>query len=633
MMMEKQHDIEARDSWSNYLELHEEVVREFDDDTSYDRPSRRLRHKKHKKHHDDNDDLEVDLAALEEEQEAAYLENSSYKAEKAKLKAKRKHEKLLKKMYADPGIRHSSVHGMMIDAGSTGSRLHIYEWEPRVLSSHHEIQNAVEGKKLSFPEADSRWTDRLRPGIASFASLPDDELVPAIADYLQPLLDFAKAVLREKEEMYETFPIFLRATAGMRTLDRHDRFRVLGAVRTLFSDSTFCPFYFEDEFARTLSGEEEAIFGWAGINFAMGNLVEESVGAGTVLNPKLTYGALDMGGASTQISFYEPNEDVMANLFKLQIGQGKHWNLYAHSFLYFGLNAARNRFESKLVAGQNDTSRLLDGITNPCLPEGSRKEVRLSIHYDANGEETWTPSDDDTLKGDYQAVLKNDGDLSSESGDFDACMGYAKDLLHLEANTWCDFAHRGECAFNGVAMSQVPKQSEHFGEFLAFSNYHHVWEFLGLKERSSLQELHDATKHICSMSKDEIFEFNKQHAKYDVTEVEDYCFRSSYVFNILRNGYGFEMDEYVTATDVVGGQKVGWALGAMLYEINTFPWKLEPNVQEEVVIDFGSPTIFPAFVVFLVVCMFASIGYSCFQRRQRSRYQYEPVKETRHLLA
>ena len=31
-----------------------------------------------------------------------------------------------------------------------------------------------------------------------------------------------------------------------------------------------------------------------------------------------------MGGASTQIAFFQPNGDVMANLFKLQIG-GKFW--------------------------------------------------------------------------------------------------------------------------------------------------------------------------------------------------------------------------------------------------------------------------------------------------------------------
>lgn len=81
----------------------------------------------------------------------------------------------------------------------------------------------------------------------------------------------------------------------------------------------------------------------------MGNLVENSLGSGAVTNPpNKTYGALDLGGASTQISFYEPNEDVIANLFKLQLGGAKHWNVYAHSFLYFGVNLARERLGARI---------------------------------------------------------------------------------------------------------------------------------------------------------------------------------------------------------------------------------------------------------------------------------------------
>ena len=217
----------------------------------------------------------------------------------------------------------------MIDAGSTGSRMHVYEWEPRILSNQNEVELAVSGQKLSFPGTESRWTDRLRPGLASFASIQDDDaLKQAIADYLEPLMKFAKTVLDSKQEQFGEYPIFLRATAGMRILPPHDRARVIGAVRDLFAhNKTFCPFAFVNEQARVMSGEEEAIYDWTGVNFLMGDLIEASRGEGTVLEPRMTHGALDLGGASTQIGFYEPHEDIMSNLFKLQIGQAKHWNL------------------------------------------------------------------------------------------------------------------------------------------------------------------------------------------------------------------------------------------------------------------------------------------------------------------
>lgn len=405
---------------------------------------------------------------------------------------------------------------------------------------------------------------------------------------------------------------------------------MLGAVRELFTNKTFCPFYFEDEFARILSGEEEAIFGWTGINFAMGNLLPESEGAGTVINPKLTYGALDMGGASTQISFYEPNEDIMANLFKIQIGQAKHWNLYAHSFLYYGINEARDRFYAQLLHSKDDQTRLVQGVHNPCLPGGSQKEVRLNIHIDQDGSETWEAKGHVgtvCTNGFYNAVLKND----ESTGDFDACLGFAKNALHLESNKWCEFAHKGECAFNGVAMSDLPTQSDSFGEFLAFSNYYHVWEFLGLPERASMRQLRNATDNLCSMSKQEVFEFNQKTARYEDTEVEDYCFRSAYAFSLLHHGYGFGMDEHVTATSILNGQKVSWALGAMLYEINTFPWEFvgsKQRLDRHIVSDEKGLRDIPhiTFLLAVVVGMMISTLCSLVRRRNRNRQQYKALK-------
>jgi Golgi nucleoside diphosphatase len=240
----------------------------------------------------------ANLEKLELKKEKLFIANEEQTSEEHRQKYVDRHKEKMRLVSKDSGIRHSKEHGIMIDAGSSGSRLHLYEWDPRVLSNSQDVQDAVSGKKISFPYARSRWTDRLRPGVDSFASLPDDKLQEALQDYLSPLIDFAKTVLHRKQEKFETFPIFLRATAGMRILEKNDRARVLGAIRSLFNDNTFCPFYFEDEYARVLSGEEEAIFGWAGINFAMGNLVEESEGVGAVVNPKLTYGAMDLGSFS-----------------------------------------------------------------------------------------------------------------------------------------------------------------------------------------------------------------------------------------------------------------------------------------------------------------------------------------------
>ncbi len=60
--------------------------------------------------------------------------------------------------------------------------------------------------------------------------------------------------------------------------------------------------------------------------------------------PNATWGSLDLGGASAQLTFFQPAQDIMANMFKLQLGRTAHWNLYTHSFLRFGRDIAFTRW-------------------------------------------------------------------------------------------------------------------------------------------------------------------------------------------------------------------------------------------------------------------------------------------------
>lgn len=569
---------------------------------------------------------------LENELEAKYQHESAKQEKRAEdqLRSQREeHKDLLKTLWSDPGINHETVHGLMIDAGSTGSRMHVYEWEPRILSEDADIADAVAGNKLSFPGTESRWTDRLQPGLSTFASLPDEQLKTAVADYLQPLLDFASTILHEKKKSFAEFPIFLRATAGMRILAPKDRSRVIRAVRDLFRNKTYCPFAFVDEQARVISGEEESIFDWCGVNFVSGDLLQQSQGAGTVVSPKQTVGALDLGGASTQISFYEPDEDIMSNLFKLQIGQAKHWNVYTHSFLLYGINEAINRFQARLVADKSTNERLVEGVYNPCLPGGSKMQIRSNIHLDSSGVETYNYTElYPSMNGYYQAILKND----NPTGDFELCMALTKGLLHLDKNDWCDFAHGGDCSFAGIYQPKLPTQSETVGSFVGFSNYYHIWKFLKLAENSTLDQLYTATKNVCSMSHDEVIDFTARRVDYD--DIDSYCFRSTYAFQLLHSGYGFRMNGTIRVTKIINGHKIGWALGAMLYEINTMPWTHSPKapiIQEAISeVSTGNMHWDGWFLFTTALGMLASLVYMLVIRRKENiarQHKYESLKD------
>ena len=122
---------------------------------------------------------------------------------------------------------------------------------------------------------------------------------------------------------------------------------------------------------------------------------------------------IEMGGASTQIGFFEPNGDVMANLFKLQIGAARHWNIYVHSFLYFGVNGAWARLNARLP-----TTR------NPCLPVGSKMDYQTWIHIDEEGRLLPRSSAESTM---YTVTLSND-----EGADFELCSTVTRKLLRKE---------------------------------------------------------------------------------------------------------------------------------------------------------------------------------------------------------
>ena len=220
------HAIEADKSWALHLERQE---------------NRRLKKRHH--HHPNGDDLE-------RQKEREYWEQQ----EKDEKEKEGRERDTFENLYDDPGISYKKVHGMMIDAGSSGSRIHLYEWVPRILFDTQDIEAAVSGRKLSYPGTETRWTNRIEPGIDSFANLPDDEILPAVADYLFQFLDFAKTILHDQLEDWAAFPIFLRATGGMRIVSTKKRARLMRVVRTLFSNDTYCPFAFVDEQARVISG-------------------------------------------------------------------------------------------------------------------------------------------------------------------------------------------------------------------------------------------------------------------------------------------------------------------------------------------------------------------------------------------
>ncbi|XP_013407826.1 ectonucleoside triphosphate diphosphohydrolase 1 isoform X1 [Lingula anatina] len=233
-----------------------------------------------------------------------------------------------------PGL----THGIVIDAGSSGSRVRVY-------SVQYED---------SLPRVEEIGNLRVKPGLAEFATR-----LTEVAEYLNPLLLRAQELVPRAQ--WPTTPIYLMSTAGLRLVDAAQSSQLFTEVRGIFSNKTACPFLFQHrDQARVLSGEEEGVYTWITVNY-----LREYFGKGRPYSD--THGILEMGGASTQIAFI-PTTPILANKFYVSMA-GEKYPLYAHSYLYFGATYMDIRVKAFLAAESPGSTELED----PCMLTGDVK--------------------------------------------------------------------------------------------------------------------------------------------------------------------------------------------------------------------------------------------------------------------
>lgn len=446
---------------------------------------------------------------------------------------------------SSPQVPAFTHRGMIIDAGSGGSRLHIYAWEPRIFKTLPP--------PISFPTDEEHLTGKIKPGISSFSNHPEK-----VRDQLASLIRFAKSALRQYTEQWKYFPIYVKATGGMRELPLLRREAIMNNVRNYLSNKTHCPFYFRDEFARVISGEEEAVYAWSATNFLMGRLLPPLRGIGDAEPLNSTYGTVDMGGSSCQIAFYVPTQDISEGLFKLHIGNQKHWNLYAKSYLSYGHVSARRRHLKHVADGAywDSSAAIVPRALDYCFHAGYSENIMNSMGT---------------------AQVEVEGPAVPASDQLYRCIAALGPLLRQTGpdEEFCAKTYDGECGIGGAYQPTLPFLSD--SGFIGISSYEYAWAFLKMPSTATLDEFRSRAEEICAMSFSDVllyFEgmnnFNNDLADY----LPYYCFLSSYTLTLLIDGFGFQHNQTLTVMDSIHGHAVAWPLGAMLFEINELPWEL-----------------------------------------------------------
>ncbi|XP_060613092.2 ectonucleoside triphosphate diphosphohydrolase 2-like [Anolis sagrei] len=406
-------------------------------------------------------------------------------------------------------------YGIVLDAGSSHTALFVYQWpadkenETGIVTQHSMCD--VEGG-----------------GISSYAHDP-----PAAGSSLKACLDHAKTAV--PAERHAATPLHLGATAGMRLLNLTDPGATQHVLEAVSATLRETPFDFRG--ARILSGEEEGLFGWVTANYLMENFVKYNW-VGRWVRPKRgTVGALDLGGASTQITF--ETADPAAPAVPLHL-YGQQFRVYTHSFLCFGRDQVLKRLLAHLLKASS--FRLV--LANPCWPRGFSRSFPMDSVFGSPCTAPLRPPNY------FPSALVN----MSGSGSAGQCREQATRLIASE---------------EGFAGSGQPNVS---GSFIAFSAFFYTVDFLQLVSKRRVAtpgDLEAATEEICNMTWAQLFRAAPHMERF----LPDYCPMANFISLLLTQGYGFNESTFpdIAFQKKAGETSIGWALGFMLNLTNMIP--------------------------------------------------------------
>ncbi|NWY64310.1 ENTP7 diphosphohydrolase, partial [Erithacus rubecula] len=449
-------------------------------------------------------------------------------------------------------------YGVVVDCGSSGSRIFVYFWPPHNGNPHDLLDIKQMRDRNSRPVV-----KKIKPGISVTAAAPEQA-----TPYLRPLLRFAAAHVPARK--HKETPLYILCTAGMRLLPERQQAAILDDLVT--NVPLEFDFLFSKSHAEVISGKQEGVYSWIGINFVLGRFDHEDEEDAVVtvalgdqrksLVRKRTVGILDMGGASLQIAYEVPDSGAISSpqqqeeaakslLAEFNLGcdvqhTGHMYRVYVNTFLGFGGNFARQRYEEQVLNQTYVHNRLHSqqiGLSpnmpflDPCLPVGL---------------------EDTVVRGGKTLYMRG-------QGDWQTC---AKLLQPLLAGSNGSHASLVETYKAPIDFSN--------SEFYGFSEFFYCTEdVLRLGGQYSAPTFTSAAQEYCSQRWEVLtqrFRGGLYSAHADQHRLKYQCFKSAWMYQVLHEGFQFPLDyPSLRTAQLVYDREVQWTLGAILYKTRFLP--------------------------------------------------------------
>ncbi|KAF2202774.1 hypothetical protein GQ43DRAFT_368319 [Delitschia confertaspora ATCC 74209] len=424
-------------------------------------------------------------------------------------------------------------YALMVDAGSTGSRIHVFKFNN--CGPTPELESEV------FKQTEKR------EGGSGLSSYKED--AEGAAQSLDILLD--EAVKSVPESYQRCTPIAVKATAGLRKLGPELSDNILKAVRhRLESVYPFPVVSTERGGVEVMDGKDEGVYAWITANYLLGKV------GGPDKTP--TAAVLDLGGGSTQIVFQPTFKESADGGMPPKLAEGDHkyelsfggrdFTLYQHSYLGYGLMEARNNLHSVVVkaayeenkASADPNAWLKQPVLNPCVAPGMSKEVVVEL-------------------GDHPLGKTVTVNMTGPSqGSPAQCRRLAEDTLQKDAE--CGLA---PCSFRGVHQPSFEKTFHREDVYLLSYFYDRLFP-LGMPESFSLSELKELAHKVCHGKESWDVFHSIEGAIEELEGRPEYCLDLNFMLALLHTGYEMPIDREVKIAKKIKGNELGWCLGASL---------------------------------------------------------------------
>ncbi|SBT00677.1 adenosine-diphosphatase, putative [Plasmodium ovale curtisi] len=387
-------------------------------------------------------------------------------------------------------IDNSTIHKcVVIDAGSTGTRVYIY---------NYKITNDDKEMKIYIPAISYRTTPGLVYILNDYFSNGEEK---SFYDYFNNIKSFIYNNVLEEER--ETTFILLRASGGFRLLSINKSEKYINFVKNYFLKN-FNEFLLIDDFlVKVLSGKEEAILSFVSIyallgkfspnpliftdqgedDGTIGSVEEESKGESIPLDQDDdSIGVLELGGATAQVIIKIPmskmNEDIL-NLFNYQHKENKKKGiieenyknknivkihfcnkdiyLYCKSYLVLGRQNAMKTYLHYIVHENSKKDNTMNKYMHvACFP----KDFKFYINnlYKTSIEEEIQEYNDNTQLGEYEFV-------GIGTGDIDLCRTQIQNIL------------------THAQIDILPFKLKKFIKLYGIENFHHFAIVRGAKKK------------------------------------------------------------------------------------------------------------------------------------------------------